>query len=61
MRGFGASEQMQRLPTLHGLTQSLFCFSRYLMQAVSYRALPTQAFQVWQDMVYALVEGHVSS
>ena len=53
MRGFRSSDQAQRFLTLHGLTQNLFHLGRHLMQAVNYRLLRTQAFQVWQDVVCA--------
>jgi putative transposase len=53
MRGFSSSQQAQRFLTLHGLTQNLFCLGRYLMQAVNYRLLRTQSFQIWQDAVCA--------
>jgi len=51
MRGFSSSTQAQRFLTLHGLTQNLFRLGRYLIQAVNYRLLRTQAFQVWQEAV----------
>ena len=35
----------------NGLTQNLFRLGRHLMQAVNYRFIRTQAFQVWQDVV----------
>jgi putative transposase len=53
MRGFRSSEQAQRFLAFHGLTQNLFRLGRHLMQAVNYRLLRTQAFQVWQDVVCA--------
>ena len=53
MRGFASLIQAQRVLTLHGLTQNLFRLGRHLMQAVNYRLLRTQAFQVWQDVVCA--------
>jgi putative transposase len=53
MRGFSSSMQAQRFLTLHGLTQNLFRLGRHLMQAVNYRLLRTQAFQVWKDAVCA--------
>ncbi len=53
MRGFKTPAQAQRFPTLHGLTQNLFRLGRHLMQAVNYRLLRTQAFQVWQEAVCA--------
>ena len=53
MRGFSSSPQAQRFLTLHGLTQNLFRLGRHLMQAVNYRLLRTQAFQVWKEAVCA--------
>ncbi len=53
MRGFKAPAQAQRFLILHGMTQNLFRLGRHLMQAVNYRLLRTQAFQVWQDVVCA--------
>jgi putative transposase len=53
MRGFRSSDQAQRFLTLHGLTKNLFRLGRHLMQAVNYRLLRTQAFQVWQEAVCA--------
>ncbi len=53
MRGFSSSTQAQRFLTLHGLTQNLFRLGRHLMQAVNYRLLRTQAFQVWEEAVCA--------
>jgi putative transposase len=53
MRGFSSSTQAQRFLTLYGLTQNLFRLGRHLLQAVNYRILRTQAFQVWQDVVCA--------
>ncbi len=53
MRGFSSSKQAQQFLTLHGLTQNLFRLGRHLMQAVHYRLLRTQAFQVWQEAVCA--------
>ena len=53
MRGFGSSPQAQRFLTLHGLTKNLFRLGCHLMQAVSYRFLRTQAFQVCQNVVCA--------
>ena len=53
MRGFRSSDQAQRFLTLHGLTQNLFRLGRHLMQAVNYRILRTQTFQVWQEVVCA--------
>ncbi len=51
MRGFSSATHAQRFLTLHGLTQNLFRLGRHLMQAVNYRLLRTQAFQVWQEAV----------
>jgi putative transposase len=51
MRGFNSPTQAQRFLTLHGLTQNLFRVDRHLLQAVNYRLLRTQAFQVWQEAV----------
>jgi putative transposase len=53
MRGFASSTQAQRFLTLHGLIQNLFRLGRHLMQAVNYRLLRTQAFQVWKESVCA--------
>ncbi len=53
MRGLSSSTQAQRFLTLHGLTQNLFRLGRHLMQAVNYRWLRTQAFQVWKEAVCA--------
>jgi putative transposase len=53
MRGFSSSTQAQIFLTLHGLTQNLFRLGRHLMQAVNYRILRAQAFQVWKDAVCA--------
>ncbi|MEC4681620.1 MAG: DDE-type integrase/transposase/recombinase [Nitrospirota bacterium] len=53
MCGFSSSTQAQQFLTLHGLTPNLFRMGRYLMQAVNYRLLRTQAFQVWQEAVCA--------
>ena len=53
MRAFSSSQQAQRFLTLHGLTQNLFRLGRHLMQAVNYRLLRTQAFQVWKESVCA--------
>ena len=53
MRGFRSSDQAQRFLALHGLRQKLFRLGRQLLQAVNYRLLPTQAFQVSQDVVCA--------
>jgi putative transposase len=53
MRGFASSSQAQRFLTLHGLTSNLFRLGRHLMQAVHYRLLSNQAFQVWKDAVCA--------
>ena len=46
MREFPSFSQAQRFLTLHGLTQNLFRLGRHLMQAVNYRLLRIQAFQV---------------
>jgi len=48
MRGFSSSNQAQRFLTLHGLTKNLFRLGRHLIQAVNYRLLRSQAFQVWK-------------
>jgi len=53
MRGFASSPQAQGFLTLHGLTQNLFRLGRHLLQAVNYRLLRTQAFQVWQEAMCA--------
>ncbi len=53
MRGFNSPTQALRFLTLHGLTQNLFRVGRHLLQAVNYRILRTQAFQVWQEAVCA--------
>ena len=53
MRGFSSSTQAQIFLTLHGLTQNLFRLGRHLIQAVNYRLLRAQAFQVWKDAVCA--------
>ena len=53
MRGFSSATHAQRFLTLHGLTQNLFRLGRHLMQAVHYRLLRTQAFQVWEEAVCA--------
>jgi putative transposase len=53
MRGFSSSTQAQRFLTLSGLTQNLFRLGRHLRQAVHDRLLRTQAFQVWQNVVWA--------
>jgi putative transposase len=53
MRRFSSSSQAQRFLMLHGLTQNLFRLGRHLMQAVNYRLLRTQAFQVWKAAVCA--------
>ena len=53
LRGFRSSDEAQRFLTLHGLTQNLFRLGRHLMQAVNYRLLRTQAFQIWKDAVCA--------
>jgi putative transposase len=51
MRGFTSPTQAQRFLTLHGLTQNLFRLGRHLIQAVNYRILRAQAFQVWKEAV----------
>jgi len=53
MRGFTSASQAQRFLTLHGLTQNLFRLGRHLMQAVNYRILRAQGFQVWKEAVCA--------
>ncbi len=53
MQGFTSTSQAQRFLTLHGLTQNLFRLGRHLMQAVNYRILRAQAFQVWKEAVCA--------
>ncbi len=53
MRGFSSSIQAQRFLTLYGLTQTVFRLRRHLMQAVNYRIVRTQAFQVWKEVVCA--------
>jgi len=53
MRGFASSTHAQRFLTLHGLTQNLFRLGRHLMQAVNYRLLRTESFQIWQETVCA--------
>ena len=53
MRGFASSTQTQRFLTLHGLTQNLFRLGRHLMQAVNYRLLRTQSFEIWKESVCA--------
>ena len=53
MRGFASSIQAQRFLTLHGLTQNFFRLGRHLLQAVNYRLLRTQAFQVWKEVACA--------
>ncbi len=53
MRGFRSTDEAQWFLPLHGLTQNLFRLGRHLIQAVNYRLLRTQAFQVWQDVVCA--------
>jgi hypothetical protein len=50
-RGFRSSDQAQRFLILHRLTQDLFRLGRHLLQAVNYRFLRTQAYQVWQEVV----------
>ena len=51
MRGFASLLQAPRFLTLHGLTQNLFRLGRQLMQAVNYRLLRIQAFQVCKELV----------
>jgi len=53
MRRFKSPRQAQVFLTLHGLTQNLFRLGRHLLQAVNYRLLRTQAFEIWQDVVCA--------
>jgi putative transposase len=53
MRGFSSSTQAQRFLTLHGLTHNLFRVGRHLLQAVNYRLLRAQAFQVWKEVACA--------
>ena len=53
MRGFSSPTQAQQFLTLHGLTQNLFRLGRHLMQAVHYRLLRTQSFQIWKESVCA--------
>jgi putative transposase len=53
MRGFSSATQAQQFLTLHGLTQNLFRVGRHLLQAVNYRLLRSQAFQVWEEAVCA--------
>jgi putative transposase len=53
MRRFKSPRQAQEFLTLHGLTQNLFRLGPHLLQAVNYRLLRAQAFQVWQDVVCA--------
>jgi len=53
MRGCSSSIQAQRFLTLSGLTQNLFRLGRHLRQVVHDRLLRTQAFQVWQNVVWA--------
>ena len=43
----------QRLEYQFAMTQNLFRLSRHQLQAVNYRFLRTQAFQVWQEVVCA--------
>jgi len=50
MRGFNSPTQAQRFLTLHGLTQNLFRLGHHLLQAVTYRFLRSQAFQVWKEV-----------
>lgn len=51
MRSFSSSQQAQRFLMLHGLTSNLIRIGRHLMQAINYRLLRTQAFQVWVESV----------
>jgi len=51
IRGFSSSPQAQRFLTLHGFTHNLFRLGRHLMQAVNYRILRPQSFQLWKDAV----------
>lgn len=53
MRGFSSSNQAQRFLALYGFTQNLFRLGRHLMQAVHYRILRPQEFQVWKEAVCA--------
>jgi putative transposase len=53
MRRFKSPRQAQEFLTLHGLTQNLFRLGRHLLQAVNYRLLRTQPFQIWKDAVCA--------
>ncbi len=53
MRGFTSPTQAQRFLTMHGLTQNLFRVGRHLLQAVNYRMLRAQAFQVWKEVACA--------
>jgi putative transposase len=53
MRGFTSPTQAQRFLALHGLTQNLFRLGRHLIQAVNYRLLRSQAFQVCKEAVCA--------
>ena len=53
MRGFTSPTQAQRFLTMHGLTQNLFRVGRHLLQAVNYRLLRAQAFQVWKEVAFA--------
>jgi putative transposase len=53
MRGFASSTQAHQFLTRHDLTQNLFGLGRHLMQAVNFRLLRTQVFQVWKEAVCA--------
>jgi putative transposase len=53
MRGFTSPTQAQRFLTMHGLTENLFRVGRHLLQAVNYRLLHAQAFQVWKEVAFA--------
>ncbi len=53
MRGFISPTQAQRFLIMHGLTQNLFRVGRHLLQAVNYRLLRAQAFQVWKEVACA--------
>ena len=53
MRGFTSPTQAQRFLIMHGLTQNLFRVGRHLLQAVNYRLLRAQAFQVWKEVACA--------
>jgi len=51
MKGFKSPIQAQRFLILHGLTHNLFRLGRHLIQAVNYRILRTQGFQIWKKAV----------